>query len=429
MSTAIEYVHAREILDSRGNPTVEVEVGIEGGAMGRAAVPSGASTGTHEAIELRDEDQKRYLGKGVIQAVRNVNEVITPEILDLDATDQTYIDQVMIELDGTDNKSKLGANAMLGVSLALAKAAAKAVGLPLYQYIGGVAARTLPVPMMNVVNGGVHADNQLDVQEFMIMPLGAVSFSEALRMGSETFHALKAILKAKGLGTGVGDEGGFAPMLKKNSEAIECILEAIVKAGYRPGIDISIALDVAASEFHKDGMYHCTTGGGVVRSSEDMVNLYAEWVEKYPIVSIEDGCAEDDWEGWKLLSERLASKIQLVGDDIFVTNENRLRRGVAERIGNSILIKLNQIGTLTETLRVIETAKRAGYTCVISHRSGETSDSTIAHVAVGTNAGQMKTGSLSRSERIAKYNELLRIQEELGSVAAYPGNEAFYFKR
>jgi enolase len=429
MSTAIEYVHAREILDSRGNPTVEVEVGVEGGAMGRAAVPSGASTGTHEAIELRDEDQKRYLGKGVIQAVRNVNEVITPEILDLDATDQTYIDQLMIELDGTENKSKLGANAMLGVSLALAKAAAKAVGLPLYQYIGGVAARTLPVPMMNVVNGGAHADNQLDVQEFMIMPLGAVSFSEALRMGSETFHALKSILKAKGLGTGVGDEGGFAPMLKKNSDAIECILEAIVKAGYRPGIDISIALDVAASEFHKDGKYHCVTGGGIVRSSEDMVNLYSEWVDKYPIVSIEDGLAEDDWDGWKLLSERLASKIQLVGDDLFVTNESRLRRGVAEHVGNSILIKLNQIGTLTETLEVIETAKRAGYTCVISHRSGETSDSTIAHVAVGTNAGQMKTGSLSRSERIAKYNELLRIQEELGSVAAYPGTAAFYFKR
>ncbi len=299
--------------------------------MGRAAVPSGASTGTHEAIELRDEDQKRYLGKGVIQAVRNVNEVITPEILDLDATDQTYIDQVMIELDGTENKSKLGANAMLGVSLALAKAAAKAVGLPLYQYIGGVAARTLPVPMMNVVNGGAHADNKLDVQEFMIMPLGAVSFSEALRMGSETFHALKSILKAKGLGTGVGDEGGFAPMLSKNSDAIECILEAIVKAGYRPGIDISIALDVAASEFYKDGKYHCVTGGGIVRSSEDMVNLYAEWVEKYPIVSIEDGLAEDDWEGWKLMSERLASKIQLVGDDLFVTNETRLRRGVDER--------------------------------------------------------------------------------------------------
>ena len=429
MNTAIEYVHAREILDSRGNPTVEVEVGVEGGAMGRAAVPSGASTGTYEAIELRDEDQSRYLGKGVIQAVRNVNEVITPEILDLDATDQTYIDQLMIELDGTENKSKLGANAMLGVSLALAKAAAKAVGLPLYQYIGGVAARTLPVPMMNVVNGGAHADNKLDVQEFMIMPLGAVNFSEALRMGSETFHALKSILKAKGLGTGVGDEGGFAPLLPKNSDAIECILEAIVKAGYRPGTDISIALDVAASEFYNDGKYHCVTGGGVVRTSEDMVNLYAEWVDKYPIVSIEDGLAEDDWAGWKLLSERLASKIQIVGDDIFVTNEARLRRGVAEHVANSILIKLNQIGTLTETLHVIETAKRSGYTCVISHRSGETSDSTIAHVAVGTNAGQMKTGSLSRSERIAKYNELLRIQEELGSVAAYPGNSAFYFKR
>jgi len=364
----------------------------------------------------------------VSKAVRNVNEIITPEILDLDPTDQTYIDQVMIELDGTENKSKLGANAMLGVSLAMAKAAAKAVGLPLYQYIGGVAARTLPVPMMNVINGGIHADNNLDVQEYMIMPLGAVSFSESLRMGAETFHALKALLRSKGLSTSVGDEGGFAPQFSANNQAIECILEAIDKAGYRPGVDISIALDVAASEFYKDGKYVCRTDGGAVRSSEEMVDLYSAWVDQYPIVSIEDGCAEDDWDGWKVLSERLASKIQLVGDDIFVTNVSRLRRGIANRIANSILIKLNQIGTLTETLHVIETAKRAGYTCVISHRSGETSDSTIAHVAVATNAGQMKTGSLSRSERIAKYNELLRIEEELGSVASYPGNEVFYFK-
>jgi len=429
MTASIEYVHAREILDSRGNPTVEVEVGLEGGAMGRAAVPSGASTGIHEAMELRDEDQERYLGRGVSKAVRNVNEIITPEILDLDPTDQIYIDQVMIELDGTENKSKLGANAMLGVSLALAKAAAKAVGLPLYQYIGGVAARTLPVPMMNVINGGIHADNNLDVQEYMIMPLGAVSFSESLRMGAETFHALKSILQSKGFSTGVGDEGGFAPQFETNDQAIECILEAIDKAGYRPGVDISIALDVASSGFYKDGKYVLRTGGGSVRSSEEMVDLYSAWVDQYPIVSIEDGCAEDDWDGWKVLSERLASKIQLVGDDLFVTKDSRLKKGIANGIANSILIKLNQIGTLTETLHVIEMAKRAAYTCVISHRSGETSDSTIAHVAVATNAGQMKTGSLSRSERIAKYNELLRIEEELGSVASYPGNEVFYFKR
>jgi enolase len=429
MSTSIEFVHAREILDSRGNPTVEVDVGLAGGVVGRAAVPSGASTGSHEAIELRDQDQKRYLGKGVSKAVRNVNEVITPEIIDLDATDQVYIDQVMIELDGTENKSKLGANSMLGVSLAVAKAAAKAVGLPLFQYIGGVSARTLPVPMMNVINGGVHADNKLDVQEFMIMPLGAVSFSEALRMGAETFHALKSSLTSKGLSTSVGDEGGFAPQLRGNSEAIECILEAILKAGYRPGTDISIALDVAASEFYKEGKYHCTAQGGVVRTSQDMIDLYAKWVDQYPVVSIEDGLSEDDWEAWRMLSDRLGSKIQLVGDDIFVTNESRLKRGIAERVANSILIKLNQIGTLTETLHVMETAKRAGYTCVVSHRSGETTDTTIAHVAVATNAGQMKTGSLSRSERISKYNELLRIEEELGTVAAFPGDEVFYYKK
>ncbi|UCG53823.1 MAG: phosphopyruvate hydratase [Candidatus Latescibacterota bacterium] len=426
--TAIEYVHAREILDSRGNPTVEVDVGLEGGAFGRAAVPSGASTGTHEALELRDKDKNRYLGKGVSKAVDNINEVITPEILDLDATDQAYIDQVMIELDGTENKSKLGANAILGVSLATAKAAADVVELPLYQYVGGVAARTLPVPMMNVINGGAHADNNLDIQEFMIMPVGAVNFTEALRMGAETFHALKAILKKKGLNTAVGDEGGFAPQLGANDEAIELVLGAIEKAGFRAGVDIAVALDAAASEFFKEGKYVCGADGAV-RTSEQMADLYAKWVDDYPIVSIEDGCAEDDWDGWKLLSERLASKIQIVGDDLFVTNETRLKRGINEGIANSILIKLNQIGTLSETLAVIETAKRAGYTCVISHRSGETSDTTISHVAVATNAGQIKTGSLSRSERIAKYNELLRIEEELGSVGRFPGPEAFYFKK
>ncbi len=429
MLTAIEYVHAREILDSRGNPTVEVDVGLEGGALGRAAVPSGASTGTHEAVELRDQDEKRYLGKGVTQAVHNVNELITPEILDLDATDQTYIDSVMIELDGTENKSKLGANAILGVSLAVAKAAAEAQELPLYQYIGGVSARTIPVPMMNVINGGAHADNNLDIQEFMIMPLGASGFSESLRMGTETFHALKGILRSKGFSTAVGDEGGFAPQLREHNEAIECILEAIEKAGYRPGVDISLALDPAASEFFKDGKYILSAKGTGALNSEQMVDVYAKWVDQYPIVSIEDGCAEDDWEGWKLLSERLAPRIQIMGDDLFVTNESRLRKGIDEGIGNSILIKLNQIGTLTETLEVIEMAKRAGYTCVISHRSGETEDTTIAHVAVATNVGQIKTGSLSRSERIAKYNELLRIEEELGTVARFPGNDVFYFKK
>jgi enolase len=429
MSTAIEYVHAREILDSRGDPTVEVEIGLEGGAKGRAAVPSGASTGTHEAVELRDEDQKRYLGKGVSKAVRNVNEIITPEILDLDATDQAYIDQLMIDLDGTENKSKLGANAMLGVSLAVAKAAASAVGLPRYQYIGGVAARTLPVPMINVINGGVHADNKLDVQEFMIMPLGAQTFSEALRMGAETFHALKSILRTKGQTTSVGDEGGFAPRLEANTDAIEYLLEAIEKAGYRPGEDVSICLDVAATEFYKNGRYESTTRGGQTWSSEELVDHYCDWVDKYPIVSIEDGCSEDDWNGWRILTERLGSKIQLVGDDLFVTNVFRLERGVESRVANSILVKLNQIGTLSETLHVIETAKRAAYTCVISHRSGETSDSSIAHLAVATNAGQMKTGSLSRSERIAKYNELLRIEEQLGSVAKFPGKDVFSYMR
>ncbi len=429
MDTSIEYIHAREILDSRGNPTVEVDVGLESGALGRAAVPSGASTGSHEALELRDGDEKRYLGKGVTKACHNINEIITPEIIDLDATDQTYIDQMMIDLDGTENKSNLGANAMLGVSLAVAKAAAETTELPLYQYIGGVAAMTMPVPMMNVINGGQHADNKLDVQEFMIMPLGAATFGESLRMGAETFHALKSILRSKGLNTGVGDEGGFAPNLGANEEAIEFILEAIEKAGYRPGIDISLALDVAASEFYKDGKYvFCKEGGGE-RNAEQLLDLYSGWIDQYPIVSIEDGCAEDDWDGWKLHSERLNSKIQIVGDDIFVTNPIRLKRGIDEGIGNSILIKLNQIGTLTETLQVIDMAKRAGYTCVISHRSGETEDTTIAHVAVATNAGQIKTGSLSRSDRIAKYNELLRIEEEMASVAGFPGADVFNFKK
>ena len=425
--TAIEYVHAREILDSRGNPTIEVEVGLASGAMGRAAVPSGASTGAHEALELRDGEPTRYLGRGVLKAVRNVNEVIAPEILDLDAVDQAYIDMQLIELDGTPNKSKLGANAILGVSLAVAKAAADALELPLYQYLGGVSARTLPVPMMNVINGGAHADNNVDVQEFMLMPLGAQNFSEALRMGAETFHAMKKYLGEKGLSTGVGDEGGFAPDLKSNEAAIEVVLEGITRAHYRPGEDIAIALDPASTEFYKDGKYHLA-GDGKVLSSDEMVDYWAAWVEQYPIVSIEDGLAEDDWDGWAALTERLGERCQLVGDDLFVTNETRLQRGIDSNIGNSILIKLNQIGSLTETLQTIEAAKRASYTNVISHRSGETEDTTIAHLAVATNAGQIKTGSLSRTDRIAKYNELLRISEELGSTGMFPGADVFPFK-
>jgi enolase len=422
--TSIDYVHAREILDSRGNPTIEVDVGLSGGALGRAAVPSGASTGVHEALELRDGETTRYLGRGVQKAVNNVNEVIGPEILDLDAVDQAYIDSVMIELDGTPNKSKLGANAILGVSLAVARAAAEAVELSLFQYLGGVGARTLPVPMMNVVNGGAHADNNVDCQEFMIVPVGAQNFSEALRMGAETFHAMKRYLKEHGHLTGVGDEGGFAPNLRSNEEAVEVVLEGIVRARYRPGDDICIALDPAATEFYKDGKYHLT-GDGKVFSSDQMVAFWADWVEKYPIVSIEDGLAEDDWAGWAALTRKLGSKIQLVGDDLFVTNEERLRRGISEGVANSILIKPNQIGTLTETLATIDTAKSSGYTCVISHRSGETEDATIAHLAVATNAGQIKTGSMCRSDRIAKYNELLRIDEELGSIALFPGRSIF----
>jgi len=422
--TIIEYVHAREIMDSRGNPTIEVDVGLDGGALGRAAVPSGASTGKHEALELRDGEHTRYLGKGVHRAVANVNDVIGPEVIDLDAIDQAYIDHLMIELDGTPNKARLGANAILGVSLAVARAAAEAMNLPLYQHIGGVFARTLPVPMMNVINGGQHADNNVDIQEFMLVPVGAPNFSEALRMGAETFHAMKKYLKSKGLSTGVGDEGGFAPDLRSNEEAIEVLLEGITRANYKPGKDVCIAIDAAATEFHANGKY-VMKGDNRTLSSDEMVKFWENWVKKYPIVSIEDGFAEDDWEGWARVTEAIGARVQLVGDDLFVTNEERLRKGIEAHVANSILIKLNQIGSLSETLQTIEVAKSAGYSCVISHRSGETEDSTIAHLAVATNAGQIKTGSLCRSERIAKYNELLRIDEELGSVAMYPGAAVF----
>ena len=424
--TLIEDIHAREILDSRGNPTIEVDVLLECGVMGRAAIPSGASTGEHEAVELRDGDKGRYLGKGVRKAVSNVNDVIAPELLDMDALDQAALDRVMIELDGTPNKAKLGANAILGVSLAAARAAANAVELPLYSYIGGVNARTLPVPMMNILNGGAHADNSVDLQEFMVMPVGAKTFSDALRMGTEVFHSLKKVLSSRGYATSVGDEGGFAPNLKSNVEAIEVILEAIEKAGYKAGTDAMIALDPAASEFYKDGKYIFKKSDGSKKSSEEMVAFYADWVRQYPIISIEDGLSEDDWNGWNILTKELGNKVQLVGDDLFVTNTERLSRGIKERIGNSILIKVNQIGTLTETLEAIEMAKKAGYTAVISHRSGETEDTTIADIAVATNAGQIKTGSASRTDRIAKYNQLLRIEEELGGMAKFPGRDAFY---
>ncbi len=422
--TIIEYVHAREIMDSRGNPTIEVDVGLDSGALGRAAVPSGASTGKHEALELRDGEHTRYLGKGVHRAVANVNDVIGPEIIDLDAIDQAYIDQLMIELDGTPNKARLGANAILGVSLAVARAAADAMNLPLYQHIGGVFARTLPVPMMNVINGGQHADNNVDIQEFMLVPVGAPNFSEALRMGAETFHAMKKYLRDKGLATGVGDEGGFAPNLRSNEEAIEVLLEGITRANYTPGKDVCIAIDAAATEFYANGNYVLKAEKRTL-SADDMVKFWQDWARKYPIVSIEDGLAEDDWDGWTRLTEAIGAKVQLVGDDLFVTNEERLHRGIEAGVANAILIKLNQIGSLSETLQTIEIAKSAGYACVISHRSGETEDSTIAHLAVATNAGQIKTGSLCRSERIAKYNELLRIDEELGSVAMYPGATTF----
>lgn len=428
--TAIVDIFAREILDSRGNPTIEVEVTLESGIIGRASVPSGASTGEHEAVELRDGDKSRYSGKGVQKAVENVNEKIAYELIDFDATEQVAIDQYLLNLDGTENKSNLGANAILGVSLACAKASAKALDLPLYRYIGGTNARTLPVPMMNILNGGKHADNTVDFQEFMIMPVGAVSFSEALRMGSETFHSLKSVLSKKGYSTAVGDEGGFAPDLKSNDEAIELILEAITKAGFKTGDQIAIALDPAASEFYlKDKKaYHLfKSAPDKIISVEKMVDLWAGWINKYPIVSLEDGMAEDDWDGWKILTEKIGGKVQLVGDDIFVTNTERLAKGIELGVANSILIKVNQIGTLSETLDAIELAKTAGYTNVISHRSGETEETIIADIAVATNAGQIKTGSLSRTDRIAKYNQLLRIEEELDTTAVYPGIAAVNF--
>ncbi len=424
MKTIIEEIAAREILDSRGNPTVEVEVHTEGGASGRAAVPSGASTGAFEAVELRDGDGSRYGGKGVLKAVENVNSVIAPEIIGFDVTDQLGVDRTLVELDGTPNKGRLGANAILGVSMAVARAAANAVGLPLYQYLGGVNAKVLPVPLLNILNGGVHADNNVDIQEFMIAPVGAPSFAEALRMGAEVYHALKKVLKQKGLSTSVGDEGGFAPYLGSNEEALAVIVEAIEAAGYRPGEEVALALDPAASEFYREGSY-VLAADGAKRSAAEMVEYYAALVDKYPIISIEDGLAEEDWEGWQLLTARLGKKIQLVGDDIFVTNTARLKRGITSGVANSILIKLNQIGTVTETLETVEMARRAGYTVVISHRSGETEDPFIADLAVATNAGQIKTGAPCRTERVAKYNQLLRIEEELGDLAVYGGRGVF----
>ena len=423
--TIINDIFAREIMDSRGNPTIEVEVFLEDGTVGRAAVPSGASTGVHEAVELRDGDKSRYLGKGVLRAVDNVNTIISPELIGFDATDQAGIDLLMIDLDGSANKGKLGANAILGVSMAVAKAAAQSLGLPLYQYLGGFNAKELPVPMMNILNGGEHADNNVDIQEFMIMPVGAPNFREALRMGAEVYHSLKAVLKGRGLNTAIGDEGGFAPNLSSNEEALKVIIEAIEKAGYKPGEDIFLAMDVASSEIYQDGKYNLA-GEGITKTAAEMVAFYEELVAKYPIISIEDGMAEDDWEGWKLLTEKLGDKIQLVGDDLFVTNTKRLKMGIDQDIANSILIKVNQIGTLTETFETIEMAKRAGYTCVISHRSGETEDATIADIAVAVNAGQIKTGAPTRSDRIAKYNQLLRIEEELCVVGKYEQKNVFY---
>ena len=423
--SVIELVYAREVLDSRGNPTVEVEVALESGAVGRAIVPSGASTGAFEAVELRDGDKSRYLGKGTQNAVNNVNTIIAPELEGLESTDQPGIDALLLELDGTPNKGKLGANAILGVSMAVARASADELGLPLFQYIGGVNAKQLPVPMMNILNGGEHADNNVDVQEFMILPVGAPCFKEGLRMGAEVFHALKKVLGEKGLACGVGDEGGFAPNLKSNEEAIEIILEAITKAGYEPGKDMFIAIDAASSEYYKDGKYVLEHEGKTLTASE-MVDFFEDWVNKYPIISIEDGMAEEDWEGWKLLTDRLGKKVQLVGDDLFVTNTERLERGIEAGVANSILIKVNQIGTITETLDAIEMAKRAGYTAVISHRSGETEDTTIADLAVAVNAGQIKTGAPSRTDRVAKYNQLLRIEEMVGEQARYCGMKSFY---
>lgn len=418
----ISFIHAREILDSRGNPTVEVEVRCDDGAFGRAAVPSGASTGVHEAIELRDQDNKRYSGKGVQGAIKNVNDVIATKLIGTDITAQVSIDRTMIDLDGTSNKSKLGANAILGVSLAVAKAAADSKGLPLFRSIGGSSANTLPVPLMNIINGGAHADNNLDIQEFMIVPLGFNSFSDAIRAGVEVFHNLKSLLKKKRYSTSVGDEGGFAPNLNSNVEAIECIAEAITKAGYKSGKEVYLALDIASSELYKKGNY---TIENKKLTTDEVVDLYRNWINKYPIISIEDGMAEDDWTGWKILTKELGSKVQLVGDDIFVTNPTRLKKGIKEGIANSILIKVNQIGTLSETLEAMRIASNAGYTQIISHRSGETEDSTIADIAVATNAGQIKTGSASRSDRMAKYNQLLRIEEELGNEARFLGRSAF----
>ena len=423
MSIIIE-VHGRQVLDSRGNPTVEVEVLTETGAFGRAIVPSGASTGSREALELRDKEDE-YLGKGVLKAVENVNTDIADALIGMDVTDQRGIDQTMIDLDGTDNKSKFGANAILGVSMACAKAAAETTGLPLYQYLGGPNARVLPLPMMNILNGGEHADNTVDVQEFMIRPVGCDTFSESLHMGTRVFHTLKKVLHEKGLNTAVGDEGGFAPSLDTNEDAIKIILESVEKAGYKPGDDMLIALDVASSELYKDGKYHLT-GEGVVKTSEEMVSLYADLCKKYPIVSIEDGLDESDWDGWKPLTDAIGETVQLVGDDLFVTNPAILKEGIEKGVGNSILIKVNQIGTVSETLDAIEMAKRAGYAAVISHRSGESEDTFIADLAVATNAGQIKTGSLCRTDRIAKYNQLLRIEEELGDIAAFAGRDAFY---
>ncbi len=421
----IYAIYGREILDSRGNPTVEVDVYLENGIRGRAAVPSGASTGEHEAVELRDGDTSRYLGKGVLKAVKNVNQIIAPKLIGMEVSNQAEIDNTMLALDGTSNKQKLGANAILGVSLACARAAAEEQGMPLYRYIGGSNAKLLPVPMSNILNGGQHADNTVDLQEFMIMPLGAKTFKEALQMNAEVFHALKKYLQKQGYATGVGDEGGFAPNLKSNEEALQIIVKAIELADYRPGVDISIALDPAASEFYNNGKYHLTAEN-VALSSEEMVDYYIKLVDKYPIVSIEDGLAEDDWKGFKLMKEKLGDKIQIMGDDLFVTNVERLQTGIDENAANSILIKLNQIGTLTETLDTIELAKTNNYTTVISHRSGETSDTIIADLAVAVNSGQIKTGSICRSERIAKYNQLLRIEEELGESAKFIGRDVFY---
>lgn len=424
--SAIVDIIGREILDSRGNPTVECDVLLESGAMGRAAVPSGASTGAREAIELRDGDKSRYLGKGVLKAVENINTEISEALIGLDAQEQTFIDNTLIDLDGTETKERLGANAILAVSMAVARAAAEEAGLSLYRYFGGSGPMSMPVPMMNVINGGAHANNTLDLQEFMILPVGASSFRDALRMGAEVFHALKKIIHDAGMSTAVGDEGGFAPNVENHEAAIQLILRAIEQAGYVAGQDIVLGLDCASSEFYKDGKYHLAGEGGISLTSAEFANLLASWCDKYPIVSIEDGMAENDWEGWKILTDLLGKRVQLVGDDLFVTNTKILKQGIQQGVGNSILIKINQIGTLTETFAAIEMAKRAGYTAVISHRSGETEDSTIADIAVATNAMQIKTGSLSRSDRMAKYNQLLRIEEELAEVATYPGRDAFY---